>query len=315
MKMQDLVNSYIEYRDSLGESCTIQLKYLLKQFSREMGTNINVKDVTTEMVLVFLVGKKGMITNSWFSKRTVIRGLFNYAKLKRYIFEIPLPDFSPQKPAKYIPYIYSNKELKSLFDSALTYQKGPSQVDPVMIRTILILTYTMALRRREVLLIKLKDIDLAKKTILIEQSKFYKTRYVTFNQQIKDIIIHYLLHRKEKCITQDSGSYLFVWKGNKPFGGSLLDAIFSKIRLEAGIKRTDGAVYQPRIYDLRHTFATNRLISWYEEGKDVQILLPVLSTFLGHHRLDYTSVYLSMTNKLLEEANKKFNHYANENRL
>lgn len=266
-------------------------------------------------MLVFLNGTKGIITNSWFSKQTHLRGLFNYAISRGYINKLPLPDFSPQKPPKYRPYIYSNTELKRIFAAALTYQKGPSQADPFMIRTILILTYTLGLRRREVLLIKLKDIDLKKGTILIEQSKFYKTRYVTFNEQIKDIIVSYLLLRKERKTALDPTSYLFMWKDNKPLRGSHLDNIFSKIRREAGINRQDGATYQPRIYDLRHTFATNRLISWYEEGKNVQLLLPVLSTFLGHHCLAYTSVYLSMTDKLLEEASIKFNNYVNDNEL
>jgi integrase len=64
---------------------------------------------------------------------------------------------------------------------------------------------------------------------------------------------------------------------------------------------------------LRHTFAVNRLTSWYQEGKDVQKLLPVLSVFLGHKHLSHTSVYLTMTDNLLEEANKRFEFYINSN--
>lgn len=311
MRIQDLVNNYILYRESFGERFNTKSKYLLKQFVREVGEDIIIGNITKETAQIFLKGKKGVITNSWYKKFNHLKGLFDYALLKGYINEIPLPDQSPQKPIKFTPYIYSDEELKRLFDSALTYQRGPSQVDPLMLRTILILTYTMGLRRGETLSIKLKDVDLVRCTILIEQSKFYKTRYVTFNQQIKEIIVRYLLHRKGKGVIQDPCSYLFIWKNNKCLSGSLLDGIFPKIRKEAGIKRNDKSVYQPRIYDLRHTFATKRLVSWYEEGKDVQLLLPVLSTYLGHHRLEYTSVYLSMTDRLLEEANLKFNQYVN----
>jgi integrase len=315
MKLEDLVERYFMYKESFGERFNKKSRYLLKQFVREIGTDTTVENVSKEMVLNFLNGKTEEITGTWFVKQRALGNLFKYAISRGYINTSPLPDFSPQKPTRFIPYIYSDGELKRLFDSALTYQRGPTPTDPHMIRTILILTYTLGLRRRETLLIKFKDIDMKKCTILIEQSKYYKTRYVTFNRQVGDVIFNYLSRRKGMGLPQSPDDYLFIGKKGKPFRGSLLDVIFSKIRTEAGIRREDGAAYQPRIYDLRHTFATKRLISWYEEGKDVQQLLPVLSTFLGHQCLAYTSVYLSMTDKLLEEANNKFNNYVNKHLL
>src|ERR1700676_3356939 len=77
-----------------------------------------------------------------------------------------------------------------------------------------------------------------------------------------------------------------------------------------GISRTDGARFQPRIHDLRHTFAVHRLISWYRQGADVQRMLPLLSVYLGHVHIRTTQVYLSMTPELLEEAGNRFEQYA-----
>ena len=71
----------------------------------------------------------------------------------------------------------------------------------------------------------------------------------------------------------------------------------------------DSDRYQPRIHDLRHTFATHRLIQWYKEGVDVQQMLPILSTYLGHTSIKYTSVYLTMTPELLETALQLFENY------
>ena len=68
-------------------------------------------------------------------------------------------------------------------------------------------------------------------------------------------------------------------------------------------------------HDLRHTFAVNRLTLWYKENKDVQQLLPVLSVYLGHKHLVHTTAYLTMTDNLLHEANKRFERYiAGENK-
>ena len=86
--------------------------------------------------------------------------------------------------------------------------------------------------------------------------------------------------------------------------------IFQRIREKAKIKRNDNARYQPRIHDLRHTFAVNRLTAWYQENKNVQQLLPILSVYLGHTHLAHTTVYLTMTNDLLREAGKRFEKYA-----
>jgi integrase/recombinase XerD len=54
----------------------------------------------------------------------------------------------------------------------------------------------------------------------------------------------------------------------------------------------------------------HRLTAWYREGKDVQLLLPQLSVYLGHTHLAATQVYLTMTPELLREASLRFELYA-----
>jgi site-specific recombinase XerD len=64
------------------------------------------------------------------------------------------------------------------------------------------------------------------------------------------------------------------------------------------------------LHDLRHTFAVHRLTSWYQQGADVQKLLPKLSVYLGHVGLSATQVYLTMTPELLRAAGDRFERYA-----
>jgi integrase len=64
------------------------------------------------------------------------------------------------------------------------------------------------------------------------------------------------------------------------------------------------------LHDLRHTFAVNRLVSWYQEGKNVQRLLPHLSTYLGHGSIRETQNYLALTSELAQEAGLRFLAYA-----
>ena len=52
-------------------------------------------------------------------------------------------------------------------------------------------------------------------------------------------------------------------------------------------------------------------MAWYRQGADVHLLLPRLSTYLGHVSLADTQHYLTMTPDLLREAGRRFESYAN----
>lgn len=54
------------------------------------------------------------------------------------------------------------------------------------------------------------------------------------------------------------------------------------VRSHRGMRRQDGAYFQPRLHVIRHSFALHGLVAWYRQGSDVQLLLPKLSTYLGH---------------------------------
>ena len=95
-----------------------------------------------------------------------------------------------------------------------------------------------------------------------------------------------------------------------PLRRSTVEAAFRALCQAAGIQRNDGARYQPRLHDLRHTFAVHRLIEAYRQGADVQRLLPQLSTYLGHADLAATQRYLTLTPELAHQAALRFERYA-----
>jgi len=51
---------------------------------------------------------------------------------------------------------------------------------------------------------------------------------------------------------------------------------------------------RPRLYDLRHTFATHRLYQWVKEGKDINACLAYLSEYMGHSNLESTAYYIHL---------------------
>jgi hypothetical protein len=53
---------------------------------------------------------------------------------------------------------------------------------------------------------------------------------------------------------------------------------------------------------MRHTFATRRLVEWYQAGVDVERELPKLSTYLGHVEVGLTYWYIEAVPELLALA-------------
>jgi len=59
---------------------------------------------------------------------------------------------------------------------------------------------------------------------------------------------------------------------------------------------------QPRIHDLRHSFAVDTLIRWQHSRTDVATWMPALSDYLGHVNPAGTFWYLSATPELMQLA-------------
>ncbi len=102
---------------------------------------------------------------------------------------------------------------------------------------------------------------------------------------------------------------LFQTRQHQAVSHRLIENAFQRLRTIAGVRRSDASSRQPRLHDLRHTFAVHRLTEWYKTGADVQKLLPALSTYLGHVDLHSTQCYLTVTPELLSEANYRFQEY------
>lgn len=308
MTIGEIMPVYITYRQSLGEKFRTN-RIVLTGFCRYVGPDVELALIDWNIISEYLYAPKGKVTSFWFGKYSALKGFYTWALSRGYVAKVPLSQELPKRPAHIIPYIYSDHELKSLFDSALIYQRRKGHMIPYVTQTILIITYVLGLRKQETLVLKLKDVDMQESLVVIRESKFYKSRIVPFNEDVKRRLEEYLEWRKKSGFPQEPESALFIDDRAFPVNIHTFSACFKHIRKKAGISRDDGGIYQPRIQDLRHTFATNRLKSWYVEQKDVQGLLPILSSYLGHTHLAHTSVYLSMTSELLEEASNRFENY------
>jgi integrase/recombinase XerD len=173
----------------------------------------------------------------------------------------------------------------------------------------LLLLYGAGLRVSEALSLNLADVDLGEAVIVIRDTKFYKTRLVPLGGELNDVMTQYAAQRKRDGRSRNDDVPFFVTKLGARIPIRLIQLAFRRLRAHSGVRRQGGARCQPRLHDLRHAAAVHRLTAWYREGKNVQRLLPLLSTYLGHVDISSTQLYLTMTPDLLHEASKRFAQY------
>ena len=310
MRVKEMTESYSVYRRSLGEKY-ITGATMLRCFARYAGVDKDAGEIDQNTCVSFLYGKDRKVTQSWFLRYSALKWLFGWAVVRGYMAEMPLPEEKPKLLEHMTPYIYSKAELRKMFDTALTYQKNRSRIPPECIQMILKVTYFLGLRIHETVSLTTDDIDMEEGHAVIRESKFNKTRIVPFNSQVRDMLKSFFKWRASQHPYSRNGTAIFLDRAGQPIRLDTVRGCFQRIRAAAGIIRNDGAYYLPRLHDLRHTFAVNRLTAWYREGKDVQRLISSLSTYLGHDKVSNTSVYLTMTDSLLKEACKRFEAYSN----
>lgn len=312
MKVNNAMTQYIDYRSNLGEKVRT-IRYLLLGFGKYVGLNNELDTITEEKCSEYLNLKgmqNGKATSYWFCIYSAIEGFYRWAIVRGYVDNYALPKDKPNEPEVFKPYIYSNDELKRLFSAAISYRKRFNTLYPEVIQVMLKTTYCLGLRPSETVNLHVNDIDITNGIVYIRETKFYKSRMLPVGNQILDMIKQYVSWRANAVRKITSiNNHLFLDKKGQPVKLSALQQAFRLICHMADVHRNDTSRCDVRLQDLRHTFATNRITQWYREGKNVQILLPVLSTYLGHCNLDSTAVYITFTDSLLAEASNKFKSY------
>lgn len=306
MKLSKLIRQYIDIKQSMGSRFNSE-SVILRAFCKTMG-DINIREVEKEKVFEYISGT-GPVTRFWHRKHESLRGFYHFAIGRGYVACSPLPQTLPRPEKVFTPYIYSTDELRRLLEAAESFGAPNAKLQSTTLHTIILLLYGTGLRIGEVISLNIQDVDLHDRLLVIRESKFYKTRLVPISEQLANVLKNYLDGRNRSYVLDKTRPF-FTCKHGERIVLMTVEKSFMKIRQKAEVLRYDGARYQPRLHDLRHTFAVHRLVAWYKQGANVQRLLPMLATYLGHVHITGTQKYLTMTSELLQEANARFENYA-----
>jgi integrase/recombinase XerD len=304
MKLSVAIDLYIVKRQAMGEKFYSPAA-VLRALSRSHG-EMELSSLTPDQVSSFLAGPRtGPAT--WRHKYGTLRVFFEHWRVREELHMPPLPPPAPKYTTSFVPYIYSVADLRLL----LAAVPGCQQSDACLMsastfRTLLVLLYGTGMRIGELLRLRGGDVDLGSGVITVRGTKFYKSRLVPLGAPVH---IHLRAYLALPGRVDRNDQPLFQTRLRKAIPRQVVEKRFRMLCHLAGVRREDVSPYQPRIHDLRHTFAVHRLTEWYRKGADVQVLLPALSTYLGHVELHSTQRYLTMTPELLGEANRRFERY------
>ena len=305
MKLTSALRCYIDFKQALGyrfRSDTV----ILKAFGRA-ARRVELRRVGPRQVKAYLDGT-GPLTTFWHRKWVSLHGFYNFALARGWIKRSPLPSALPQPEKPFVPYIFSREELQGLFKNP---HATPSRsVDNPSLCMLLQLLYGAGLRLSEALRLRWADVDWKTGVLTIGDTKFFKTRWVPLAPPLLEQLDYYVRHHRHLGAGASASVPVLANRLGNAFTRQQAERAFRRQCRQVHIQRTDGARYQPRLHDLRHSFAVHRLIQWYRQGADVQRLLPDLSTYLGHRNLSATQRYLTMTPELLKVAGEQFEQYA-----
>ncbi|MBA4191455.1 MAG: integrase [Planctomycetaceae bacterium] len=308
MNINKLVSQYVTYCRALGERCKTK-EFILRAFCRAVGPQTRITRIRLKDARVFLAGK-GTLTNGWHGRYFALKGFFQFAICRGDLAKNPLPTTIPNRVPTMTPYIYSRDEIRRLLDAIPAAQHGNNLMEPHTLRAILLVLYGAGLRRGESLRLTLADVDLPNSILTIRNTKFFKSRLVPISRDLTEALSDYAHWRATAHPSSDTHGPFFVNRRGEAVFRTTIETGFNRLRRYAGVRRSDGARCQPRMHDLRHSFAVHRLIKWYRQGADVQRLIYHLSVYLGHAHLADTQLYLTLTPELLQQAGQRFERYA-----
>lgn len=306
------IEHFLAHKRSTGRRYDVEDKTLrlLDAFLLEHRI-LSFEGLTPTLIDEFLASRPRSRPRSYNHLRCTVGRLFAYLVSHGKIARTPLQ--SPPRRSRYqrSPYIFDQTAARRLLSTARSLATRGGTLDRgntyFLIFAIL---YGLGLRVGEVCRLRVKDVDLVRRVLIVRETKFYKSRLVPFGPKLEAL----LRLRLARCRTglygsADPETALFRLRGGRAINPGTVSITFRQLVPKLHLTIPPG-ISPPRLHDLRHSCAVGALARWYRDGGDPQSRLHILSTFLGHVDINSTAIYLTTTPELLDLANQRFEAFA-----
>ena len=216
-----------------------------------------------------------------------------------------LPDAVKVK-SDYIPYIYSDEELASIFHHADNLEvKSTKRCSPyllIKIPMILRILYGCGTRLGETMALQREDIDFKTRTILLRKTKSAKERLIPIHETLIGIHEKYCL---TVGIMLSPDAYLFPGQSpGRPFTKWQVSTWFVEILRRANIDQREKGRYDRGacLHCFRHVFVLKSMRQLEAAGHPVDLNDLLLPTYLGHECLLDTDKYMRFSGAQIPES-------------
>ena len=297
--LRENVTDYLATRRTMGFKVEGLSKLLLSfvAFCEARGATRVQNDVAVQWATATI---KVPVSDALFARRMdAVRIFARYQHALDPATQIPAEAIRRRRYRPKEPNIFNENEILALLAAADTLSP---RFKALTWRTLIGLLAATGMRPGEACHLSVDDLDLTNGVIQILQTKFGKSRLVFIHPSTVTVLAHYLQIRRDWLGTETrSCPTVFVNSRRGPINPDSLGVTFKKIVVAAGLTAEPGR-RPARLHDLRHTFAVTTMIGWYRDSQDVQVRLPLLSTWLGHVDPASTYWYLHAVPELLAHA-------------
>lgn len=217
--------------------------------------------------------------------------------------EIPEPATVPSNHLRAKPYIYSDDEIQRLLQALLNRPVRclRESLLPKAYYCLVGLLSVTGMRVSEACNLKVQDVNLRTAVVTVHTAKHGRSRLVPIHETTCQALAEFIEQRQYHWRNQVVSDYLFVSSRGNRLTESAVQGEFARVSRRIGLRGPDDR-NGPRLHDLRHRFATTVLENWYQQKKDPERQLPVLSAMLGHVCIRDTYWYLELSPGLMAEA-------------
>ena len=282
----DSVLSYLKDVQGYSEKTVISYAHDLKRLDEFLVSHdLGVSEMVYEDARAFVADLYDQ-NLSHASINRILSGnrMFFRSLLENSVVKVdPFKRVSGAKNTRKIPTVLAREEIEMILSCPTDDYTSLMEV------TMFNLFYSTGCRLREVMDMKIQDIDFDRRRILVT-GKGNKQRFVFLTNRAKEMLGQYLPQRNEvlsRLRAEDDGTVLINSKGKKlPL--STVHSIFDKYRLRLGLSKK----FTPHVF--RHSFATHLI----DNDSDIR----VVQVLLGHESIGTTQIYTHVTGKRLEEV-------------
>ena len=293
--LRQAVGDYLELRRSLGFKLR-EAGYFLPSFV-EFLEQEGAETITTELAARWARLPADRHPAWWAQRLSAVRQFAKYFQTLDPRAEIPPADLLPALKLRITPYLYSESDAVELMQAARTL---PTLQQRATYPALIGLLFVTGIRVGEAIGLDRSDLDWDRGLLIIRSSKFGKSREVVLHISTLEALGQYARTRDQLHPRSKNPSFFVSSTGTRLHYANV-QRTFHRLVPRAGLESPPGQ-RQPRLHDLRHSFAVRTLINWYRDGQGVEARLPLLSTYLGHFDPSSTYWYLSAAPELLALA-------------